>query len=336
MRAPTTSSHANTSAFRRRPFRSLGAAVGTAVVSGVLLAPALALPAFAAAVCPAGSTPISVGSAICEVVFSADGSWTPPAGVTNVEALLVGAGGASDGQYGGGGGDVRIVELGTSGEVTVAVGVGGIGQNGSASSVAQGSLSQSANGGVFGDFFDGVSGNGEEGGLSGGGAGGAASGSDGEVGGIGLIVFELESTLFNNDEACLGGGGGGNFFTSGSQATCGGGFYSDLVLNTGTGPWNANTGSVTQSLPVVGSGGGGGPLISFDTTASNSVFSPGAGANGQVVIRFTLAAAPVEAAAPRQLAATGLTEAQSLLGGAGLLVAAGAGLFAYARRSRLS
>jgi LPXTG-motif cell wall-anchored protein len=303
-----------------------------------MFAPALALPAFAASVCPVGSNPIAVGSAICEVEFSGAGTWTPPAGVSTVEALLVGAGGASDGFYGGGGGDVRIVELGTSGEVTVVVGVGGIGQNGSASSVAQGSLSQSALGGVFGDFFDGDSGNGEDGGLSGGGAGGAASGGlDGEVGGIGLIVSELESTLFNNNEACLGGGGGGFFFTAESQATCGGGFFSDFVRNTGTSPpWNANTGSVTQSLPVVGSGGGGGPLISFDSTASNSVFSPGAGANGQVVIRFALAAAPVEAAAPRQLAATGLTEAQSLLGAAGLLVAAGAGLFAYARRSRLS
>lgn len=248
----------------------------------------------------------------------------PPAGVSKVEALLVGASGAATDSYGGGGGDVRIVELTPSGVVTVVVGVGGVGDVvGGTSSVTQGALVEGAAGGGGGSntiLQGGNSGNGNVG--KGGGAGAGGVSAPANDGGRGIVVSSLPSTYFTTDSDCLGGGGAA---VGGATATCGGGYYTALVGNTHAGEgYVANTGSVNQVLPVANSGGGAAPVASFSTSVRSVLWDPANGVDGQVVLRFTMAG----------LASTGAQE--SLSGGliAGLLMLVGAGAVAVARRGR--
>jgi len=175
--------------------------------------------ALASSDCGPGATLVADG--ICEVTFTETpvSAWTPPAGITKLQALLVGGGGAvgNSNEYGGGGGDVDLVELGVDGNVTVQVGVGGLNAGNVAStgsSVTQGALSGLAAGGENSrtdGAFGGDSGNGNEG-FSGIGSGaGAGAGGDGTDSGAGdgLIVNEIDSDfdLFADDDRCFGGGG---------------------------------------------------------------------------------------------------------------------------------
>jgi hypothetical protein len=283
--------------------------------------------------CPTGSTLVSAG--VCETTFTASDTFTPPASTTKLEALLVGAGGAGNNEYGGGGGDVRIVDLSSSGEVTVTVGAGGtLGGggtgNGGASSVAQGSTTESADGGFVGENGStggGASGNGNEGSFnSGGGAGGNSP--DNVTGGPGIVVSDLASTFFLSVDACFGGGGAGLTLASTSLATCGGGYSTNVVSNTGTGPYNPNTGSADIFLAVANSGGGAGTVIDFDNTAQWTGTPNVAGADGYVALRFSVT----------ELASTG-ADAATVGISAGVsagLLAVGAGALALARRARRS
>jgi len=270
--------------------------------------------------------PVAAGSSTCEVVFTANGIWAPPAGVSKVEALLVGASGAATDSYGGGGGDVRIVELSPSGVVTVVVGVGGVGNvAGGASSVTQGALVESAAGGEgAAQFNGGNSGNGNSGLSGGGGAGGGpAPSSDG---GPGIVLSSLPSTLFATDTDCFGGGGAGWAFEADTAATCGGGYSTGFVQNTPNGPnaWIANTGGISQFYPIANSGGGASPVVGFNTSTARYTLSAADGVDGQVTLRFTLVA----------LAATGSSESVSGVLLAGLLVLVGGGAIVASRRGR--
>jgi len=289
--------------------------------------------------CPTGSTLVSAG--VCEASFTSSGTFTPPASTTKLEALLVGAGGSGNGQYGGGGGDVRIVDLSSSGEVTVTVGAGGtLGGGGTgiggASSVAQGSTTESAEGGTAGvddSTGGGTSGNGNEGSnMSGGGAGGNSP-SDLQ-GGPGLIVSNLDSTLFLDVDDCFGGGGAGMLFNATtSLATCGGGYSTNVIGNTGSAPSTPNTGSADIFLAVANSGGGGGTVIDFDTPFPWETTANINGADGYVALRFSVTDVPAS-----DLPATGENSTTGVISAgvsAGLL-AVGAGALALARRARRS
>jgi LPXTG-motif cell wall-anchored protein len=231
--------------------------------------------------CGVGATAIS--ATVCEADFTAVGatSWTPPSNVTTVEALIVGGGGSGDSfvglGYAGGGGEVKIVTLDNTGEVTVTVGA----KNNSSSTV-QGSMPISAAPGSLGSF-GGASGNGNTGasnnGHAGGGAGGAASGN---VGGPGVVVSSLSSTLFQDDNDCLGGGGGSILYDyngnlpAGQQynwylggATCGAGYADE-------------TNDVIALHAAVENTGGGGAANGANGDANS-------GAAGRVTIRFTFA-----------------------------------------------
>ena len=190
--------------------------------AGILLGAAV-LPAgsaFAAAGCGDDATLVSEG--ICEVTFleTPDAAWTPPAGITKLQALLVGAGGSGndDGSdpYGGGGGGVQLYELATTGDVTVHVGIateGAYQVNINDSKVIQGTNVLYADGGKAGQldrqYWGGTSGNGFSGYNHGGGAG-AESTSDEEIVGAGLVGDEIDRAtvdLFADNDECLGGGG---------------------------------------------------------------------------------------------------------------------------------
>jgi hypothetical protein len=228
------------------------------------------------------------------------------------------------------------VELLSSGEVTVTVGAGGdLGGGGTgiggASSVAQGSTTESADGGTPGVGFDtggGTSGNGNEGSFNSGGGAGGASPSNSE-GGPGIVVSDLESTLFLGVDDCFGGGGAGfDYGATTSLATCGGGYSTNVVNNTGSGPFDPNTGSADIYFPVANSGGGAGTVINFDTVAQWIPTPNIIGADGYVALRFSVT----------DLATTGADSSTAGISAgvsAGLL-AVGAGALALARRARRS
>lgn len=296
-------------------------------LAAALLVPGFASPASATTTCPAGST--LVGNGICEVVFTTPGetTWTVPANVTSIEALLVGAGGASDGYYGGGGGDVKVVTLQNSGDISLVVGAGGTyadsgSGEGGASSATQGSASEESAGGTGkANFSGGTSGSGII--SQGFGGSGAGAASTDQNGGAGIEVASLTSLLFTQVSDCVGGGGS-SWSESDTTASCGGGYFTNFVANEGSGPWTPDTGSINQFAPVLNSGGGASALVVFDVNARYDTL-PRNGADGKVVIRFTVS---------DQLANTGESNLPLLLGSAFALAAAGAGVMTIGRRRR--
>ncbi len=317
--------------FHRRGSQLLASSGVAAMLGGAFLL-GVSPAAIADGGCATGSTLVSTG--VCEATFTSSGTFTPPATATKLEALLVGAGGAATGLYAGGGGDVQIVELSASGEVTVTVGDGGTLDGGGdgiggASSVAQGSTTDSAEGGTpGGGYAGGNSGNGNEGGpQSGGGAGGVPPVT--LEGGPGVVVSDLDSTLFLDVDDCFGGGGGGFFYgDTTALATCGGGYSTNVVDNTGPSPYTPNTGSADIFFAVANSGGGAGTVISFDTVAQWTGTANVVGADGYVALRYTVSELPSTGV---DSSIAGISAGVS----AGFL-AVGAGLLAFARRTRRS
>lgn len=302
--------------------------MGAVLLTSAFLLPTMGTPAFATTACPTGST--NLGAGVCEVAFTADGTWTPPSGVTKLEALLVGAGGGSDGLYGAGGGDVRVVELGSTGAVTIVVGAGGtaLGDGGS-SSVAQGTIDEMAAGGEapVSSSHGGSSGSGLL--YSGDAGAGAGTRGSGTTGGAGIVVSSLTSTFFSTDSDCFGGGGAA-FRNTGTVATCGGAYATDVIFNlwSGVPAVLVTVGSATIVPPTPHSGGGAGPNPVFASAPENFpyVLSDQDGADGTVVMRFAYTAP--------ELATTGNSTLNSGLLASALAGAAGLVLLATARRKR--
>jgi LPXTG-motif cell wall-anchored protein len=309
---------ARTSAFiKSTTARKSAFAVVTLSVGATMLVAGLGSPALAATGCPSGATLIA--GSVCEVVFTSSPSsaWTPPAGVTRVDALLVGAGGAGLYQYGGGGADVQIVTLATTGEVTITVGVGVDGDytTDEDSTVTQGSNTTTAAGGLApessSNTFGGSSGNGYESLFTGGsGAGGSADDNDG---GPGLVVSDIPDaagTLFGDDTSCYGGGGASYFNVNdlGSVAPgCGGGSTTDTTSTTGV-------------APVANSGGGGASWYEY-----NVGWHGQKGADGKVVLRYPTPTLPDTGAGD---------STQGFIAGLGaLLVGLGAVMFGRRRKA---
>lgn len=263
--------------------------------------------------CPTGSTLVSAG--VCEVVFTSTpvSNWTPPAGTTKLQALLVGGGGA--GGYsnadvvglGGGGGGVMLVDLASTGDVTVVVGAGrtAILSVTHTSSVTQGGTTTTADAGTSGTgTTGGVSPSYRSTGYGGAGAGGTTSTN---AGGVGLVVSALPgaaSSLFAGDTTCYGGGGA----AQGAIVSCGGGNVAEVAPQS----------DPAQSLPRANSGGGGGATYAPFGGGISVIAQDGA--DGIVVLRFSGATLPDTGT--KDLSAMAWTAAGSLIVGAGALALA--------------
>jgi hypothetical protein len=286
--------------------RRVGIVTASVLLGSSLIIPGVVSSAQASSTCPSGATTLSSGA--CEISFTSSSTFTPPAGTTQLHALLVGAGGSAipDGSlgYAGGGGDVQVVTLATSGDVTITVGAAGTSSGYSSAndtSVTQAGSTTTAEGGRpapgggadhGGDSGSGIST------IQDGGSGAGAASTDAS-GGVGLVVNEItgaSSTLFSDDTDCFGGGGG----VRGADATCGGGYTSDTANPLGTNP------------PLANSGGGGGGWSYYDGSVSHAYTQEGAA--GLVTLRFEVSALPdtgVASTAPWVLSALGLLAAGS-------------------------
>ncbi len=242
--------------------------------------------ASAAGTCPVGSTEVATN--VCEVTFTVAGvptAWIPPADVSAIEAVLVGAGGSQLMGYAGGGGEVTFVTLAAG--TPLSVRVGGPGNPGGdpvtlaeGTVIIQGDATYTArgghDGGLYGDNYrGGTSGNGHLGSFigssymgAGGGAGLAAVGRDGGAGRV-VGAFAGAGSLFAGVTSCFGGGGAAATGLSPSDigtATCGGGFL---------------VGSPAFTAPIANSGGGASGW--YDTGSEP-------GATGIAIIRFSMKA----------------------------------------------
>lgn len=147
-------------------------AVALSLVAGLVasvLTPDSWTPVALAASCSPGSETYSLDGVNYQVLaFTSTDScdWSVPAGVTEIDLLVVGGGGAGGGLGGGGAGEfVQHTSLAVSGVITVSVGSGGPAVGGSTASARNGGSS------TFGSIT-----------AAGGGGGGLANGGDGAAG----------------------------------------------------------------------------------------------------------------------------------------------------------
>jgi hypothetical protein len=170
-----------------------------------------------------------------------NGGWTVPAGVTSVDALVVGGGGGgagntsatyvSAGGGGGGGGAYLATALAVSDTVSVTVGTGGYG--GFSSSVSTGTYAGQGSTSVFGS-------------ISGGGGGGAGNDSN------------ASETRQNGLAGTAGGGGGGatNFLNASRNGSAGAGNSVTVGGTTYSGQVGYAGGAYISGLGTAGPGGG--------------------------------------------------------------------------------
>ncbi len=227
--------------------------------------------------------------------FTADTSFTSPAGISIVDVLVVGGGGAGGGdRYGGGGGGAGGLQRSQSqsvtaaGSYTVDIGPGGTGTTTSGGNGTQSSFDTLvANGGGGGGRGDTTATNGAGGGSGGGGGGGAGNttggaGNQGNAGGGGI------NSGTNSEDRGGGGGGAAAAGTSGSTAiggAGGNGYNYSLLFGTGFGVSGAvagggGGGKRAGSGGVAGIGGGGAGSASGVGTAGTANTGGGAGGVG--------------------------------------------------------
>ncbi len=287
-----------TTAFTRRTWGSsllvAGMVIPTAAVGGS---------AFAAPTC-GDATLIAPG--ICEIVMYSSGTFTPPAGVTKLAAVLVRGGGGGDQiatGYAGGGGEVTYVDsVALTGPLVVTVGAGGTLGAFSPAATDGGDTtlnSHTANGGQAGYFQNGgASGNGNAGwnSFSNSPGGGAKSAATETTPGSGYVFSDIPSV----DAALFP-------------------VAADL-------PWEFGRGGGSDTgTPNAGSGSGGGYSESLELTFD--------GASGSVTLRFAPAEEPT-APDGDELAATGANETALLAAALGLgFIVAGAAIVARPRRT---
>jgi hypothetical protein len=204
--------------------RNAAAIAGVGLIASPLIAlanPALAATADCTAVDPSAT---EVLPDICEVQYLETGEYTftAPAGVTKLSAVIVGGGGAREttsGNYAGGGGAVVYVsQVDASAPVDVVVGIGAQSSSDAAGSASSVNDAVAAGGftGTSADAHGGDSGNGNAGGSiyaegGGGGAGAAGSGSNGGIG--------LQASAVANDSAMWPAVDGEPYYGSGGNVT---------------------------------------------------------------------------------------------------------------------
>ncbi len=267
--------------------RRTSTALAVAATAGVSTLFVGATPAFAATEACGDGELIAPG--VCEQTFtSGTATFVPTDTMTQLEVLLVGAGGSGADQQAtntngyaaaGGGGEVRIVDFSEAPgplQITVpAPGAPGSVTDGSTTApVGNGSNAGFGGevGGTSGSGFSGASGVSNSATPYGGGGGAAASPAGNANGGAGVVVADIapEGSLFTGDTACYGGGGAIGVLNVQGIPGCGGG-----------GP--ADTTGLVLTAPLANSGGGGGGLSSVQTAEAR------AGASGVVVLRWTAA-----------------------------------------------
>jgi hypothetical protein len=265
-------------------------------------------------------TATTVGADIVNTYTGAGSvSWTPPAGVTSVQYLVVAGGGGGGGYCGGGGGGGGVLASSgysvSSSPYTITVGSGGaVGTNGSNSSFAVTAIGggHGATGGGGTTYVSTVGGSGGGGGSSPGGQTASAAGTSGQGyagaasaglgggytsgggGGAGAAAIATASTVASNGGTGLassisgssvlyGGGGGGGCGDNSGLGACGsggsGGGGEGSILYGSNGYYKA--GGSNGSANTGGGGGGG-----YNSSSSGG-FS---GGSGIVIIRYSIPA----------------------------------------------
>lgn len=260
-------------------------ATATFIASACMATAVVGAPAASASdPCPQGFTLVAQSgqTGTCEIRFTSSTTWTPPAGVSTVDVLIVGAGGGGGSgsgngnlsRYagaGGGGGQLRvIVGASPSGAVNVAVGVGGAG---GVYGVSSGVGTAGGN-----SSFDGVVARGGTGGANQyynllAPSGGSSRLFDDTVTGPGKVRSDV-------NYASIGGGGGtgsaGADAPSASLGGAGGAGISPAALDD-----TVSTGLFVTDLQAYGGGGGGGGF------AQGGAATAGGGAGGSAAGTIT-------------------------------------------------
>ena len=220
------------------------------------------------------------GTAQGQQIFTTSGTFTVPAGVTQVSAVVVGGGGgggdstAGDepGAGGGGGGLAYGTFTVTPGEsLTVTVGTGGAGgegNNGNATTIARGATTLLSGGGGGG-------GSSTDGDDSGGGAGGSSGGTERDGGGTG----GQGGSTTDSTTGCGGGGGAAGYSDNGGAGADIG--TTNATAGAGGGGGGGGSGNGTSS----GGGGGGVGLRGEgnDGAAGSGTTGGGAGSDSSSV-----------------------------------------------------
>lgn len=235
-------------------------------------------------------------------IFTSNGTFTVPAGVTQVRVLCVGGGGggASGHQGGGGSGYVQTGTFNVSAgqTINVTVGTGGTGasavnNDNTIIGISPGTASSfgnllTANGG---QVVTSVNGGGQHGGSGGGGScnGGSPGGNGGTAGsnggacnqpyGNGQGNYTASLSMFIRNSITAGAGGAG-----GQSSHSGGGGGGGILIN-GTGP---SGGDGPQSFSAKGGAGygGGGGAGGYNSSTSSFRYAGGNGANGVVYVEW--------------------------------------------------
>jgi hypothetical protein len=232
-------------------------------------------------------------------VFSASGTWTPPAWARTVEAVAVGGGGgggsgafgASGARPGGGGGGAGGVSRAEwpadllGGGLTITIGAGGSG--GSAGAGGDGADSVIALGGA--PLLTGAGGSGGQGGGAGGGGGDGGSGAPASNGGGASGVAAAGAPGRSRDRPDGPGGGGAGGGLDGAGVVRAGGAGGDggaLAVPAAGGAGGTGDGAVGGTAPqpalhwAGGGGGGGGAVASGTGHAGGAGGGAGAGGGG--------------------------------------------------------
>jgi len=234
--SPVMPLHASAST-STRSYPRLSIAVVLAMLAALLIS-VNAGPA-QAATCPSGATTLTgTNPLVCEIRFTADTSWTVPAGIFQVDAVVVGGGGsgstglaidkpgdpAKPGDLravagnGGGGGSVEFgagISLTPGATVNVEVGGGGAAVTGAGTAGNPGEQSQ------FGTFLTATGGQGGFAGVVTGDARGGGSGSfqGGSTAHVATLLDSGSPRIPENDRYYFFGGGGAGAAANGQNAT---------------------------------------------------------------------------------------------------------------------
>ncbi|MFN0104181.1 MAG: glycine-rich domain-containing protein [Bryobacteraceae bacterium] len=229
------------------------------------------------------------------IVFTSNGTYTVPAGVTSIDYLVVGGGGGGGGQSGGGGGGGRFIEafalaVSEGEQFSITIGVGGAGAPGANRGTKGGNsiLSRTVGPAFTITSFGGGGGGGDP--LSGG-ATGATFGSAGGNGWDNLAGTPIGINGGNGgldgpgDRDGGGGGGAGGNGTNGSGGTTGGnGGAGALSVITGLhyagGGGGATSNNAVAGLGGIGGGGKGGAGYGGFTPATAGLANRGGGGGG--------------------------------------------------------